>query len=258
MKTSDAFLHWWWLGFFVGFGILILLRSRSFGGFGCEIDAACDSQQRISAAFERRRTAEPLSRWLVAPWGIASIAIGVVAAVTHVLPVLLYALMCLCGAITFGVAYLHLRNLSEKRVAVLAARSPFSAIPPLWFAAAMLSALSILPFATQRDDAVPTLVVFFSTLATVAISWRLTLLPAVLSGVDVPAEQAVDDRIRARRSSSVLFLALVQPLAFSFQSSELSAPVQVASLTICALSTIALAVWMRNRPLVHLSTPQLA
>jgi hypothetical protein len=50
----------------------------------------------------------------------------------------------------------------------------------------------------------------------------MTLLPAMLTGVDVPAEQLVDDRLRFNRSTMPLFYALAQTFAFCVQFRDLN------------------------------------
>jgi hypothetical protein len=112
---------------------------------------------------------------------------------------------------------LQLRNVQTKRVAVLAPRTTESVIPPYWFLASALAALSILVFALRPDLRIAAIAVCVSSLLTAGIAWRLTRLPALLSGEDVATEKLVDDRVRARRSINVLSFAVVQPFVLCSQ-----------------------------------------
>ncbi len=176
-------------------------------------DAATEA--RVDAAIDRRQDAEgspaPLRLWI----GIPCIALGVVQAFWPEQPQLLYALMCFVLAIANGVAFLRLKNSQPKRVAVLESRTPGSVIPAYWFAAAALSCASMVVFIGENAFAVSALVVFVSASVTALIAWRLTQLPSLLSGVDLPAEQIVDDQLRRVRSSVVLFCVFAQTFALA-------------------------------------------
>jgi hypothetical protein len=76
-----------------------------------------------------------------------------------------------------------------------------------------------------------------------AISSRLTHLPALLSGEDVPAEQLVDDRVRTQRSCNALSLAVVQPFVFCSQFVDAATNVQLATLFFTLAVFLAYMVW---------------
>jgi hypothetical protein len=215
-------LHWIWVAFFIVFGIYLMVRpgcltkirgmfERPLSGTGEEF------QHRVQAAVLRREEAESVPRVIAVYIGGITVALGIVAALTWIQSGLLYGVMCLLFAMISGITYLQLRNMQAKRVAVLAPRTPVSVIPAFWFFAAVASALSILAFALRPDARVSTIIVCVSSLLTTAIAWRLTRLPALLSGQDIAMEKLVDDRVRATRSRNVLNLAIIQPFVLCSQ-----------------------------------------
>ena len=255
MSNSEAliFLHWFWTAFFVLFGLVFMTRGRRFLA-ACTADchlkiktADSGARERIEAAVERRQAAEgapvPLGMWL----GAFSVLLGAVAATGRILPALLYALLCLGSAFGIGAIFLRLRNSQPTRVAMLCARSPESVIPAYWFGIAVLSALSVLTYAANPAYRVAAVIVAVSALLTVAIAWRLTNLPALLSGVDITAEQLIDDRLRAYRSQAAMVFALVQTFVFCSQVLADFTVAQSISYGLTAVIWIAFAIWMFRR-----------
>jgi len=221
-------LHWFWFAFFLLFGIYMLTRTKM--GSACAAPYRTDdpsSEARIDAAVVRRQQAEgtPPPLWL---WtGVPCICLAVVQAFWPAQPGLLYALMCLSIAVATGIAYTRLKNSQPKRVAVLANRSVESVIPSYWFAIAAISSVSMLAFVSDKNDAVPAIVVCVASMVTAFVARRLTLLPALLSGVDVPAEQLVDDKLRFARSSVPLTYTFCSTFAFCVQAMPIDNPSSV-------------------------------
>lgn len=246
---TATLLHWFWTGFFALFAVFLITRwDGSVRGFAAS-RATCgqgDLRERLDAAVERRQQAEgtpaPLGIWAGIPVALLAIA----AAFTSIPVALLYALLCLFVAAANAVGFLRLRNSQPKRVAVLAVRNADSVIPGYWFAVAILCALSVLAFAGRPDQTASAIVVCFSSLASAAIAWRLTRLPALLSGVDVEAEQIVDERVRLFRSAATFFYALAQTFVFCTQAAAASnvSTLQIAVYWLNVLPWIAFGIWM--------------
>ncbi len=247
-------LTWFWTGFFAFFGVYLLVWARNFAGpqtANCHVRLASPdadaANERIESAVTRREPAEGrpprLGLWL----GSWSLLLAAVAATGRVEPSLLYALLCLGAAVSIGAAFLRLRNSQPTRVAVLAARSPEGVIPPIWFYVAALSALMLLIYAGSEQYRWSALMVIASSLVTTAIAWRLTTLPALLSGVDVAAEQIVDERLRFHRSSVALFYATVQPFVFVSQTVAKGGAAEQAAWYLALVVWAAFGVWMIRR-----------
>ena len=261
--TRDALLaglHWFWVFFFFAFGVYLIWQRDHMG----RVRAACrcfavvagadSAGTRIGDAVARRQEAEgapPPTGWWI---GAVSILLSILAAFSHVPVGLLYALLCLTMAVVTGAAFLHLRNTQRKRVAVLSPRAPEGTISPLWFLLSVVCAVSILVYLGDPVWALPAALVCASALGTTLIAWRLTELGAILSGVDLPAEQAVDDRLRLYRSSIVLMFALIQPFVFASQITHRSGIEDIAFF-VPAVAWITFFFWMlwRQRAAVRLA-----
>jgi hypothetical protein len=253
-ELSSLFLHWFWVAFFITFGAYLIMRRRSLspvsaavGAFGtCKIRARdASTQQRLDAAAARRENSEHIPSYVGLYMGAAAVLMGVIAAFTWIQPALLYGVLCSDLAIIMAAAYLHLRNSQPRRIAMLSVRTPDSVIPSYWFILSAIAALALLTYATQSQFAISSAVVCVTTLVTTAIAWRLTQLPAMLAGVDVPAEQVVDDRLRFSRSASALILAMVQPFVFCSQTIVVHTSIaQTATLAFASVIWIAFCAWV--------------
>lgn len=219
-QTAYAILHWFWAAFFAGFGVYLLIRP------GCMMRATLrvlrlrdgSDRERFDAALERRRSIEHIPNSTGYSAGAFSLIMAVITAFSHISTGLLYAIFCLGLASAMTVFYLHLRNSQPKRVAVLSARSAGTVIPSWAFGLGAVSALTCLAITTITQLTVPASVVFVSTAITIFAAWRLTSLPSILQGIDVPVETVLDARLRFQRSASVLILGLAQPFVFCSQS----------------------------------------
>ncbi len=211
---------WAWTAFITAFGLLLLWKPKFLA-----FDAGAkllrftgnDEQQRVAQALERRTHAEHVSAIPGYIGGVGSLVLAAISAFTPVPPVLMYAVFCLWISAIIALTFIQLRNAQPKRVAVLSPRTP-SAVIPWWIVAGVvLSALAPLVYVTQPAYAVGAIIICCSTLATLAVAWRLTQLPALLQGQDLPAEVFIDNRLRAHRSGGPLILAVVQPFALMSQ-----------------------------------------
>lgn len=246
---TQVYLHWFWVGFFVLFGVFLIARVRNYlsaGSAACAIKMPSDdaAAQRIQAAVKRRADAEgrpvPLGLWL----GAFCFFLGALAAFTKVQPALLYALLCLGMAVGVALVFLRIRNSQPTRVAVLSVRSTEAAIPLYWFYLASASALAVLSYTANAQYRFSAIIVTVSSLLTIAIAWRLTNLPALLSGVDIPAEQIVDDRLRSYRSRAVMVFGVVQTFVFCSQVLAEQTDVQTLSYVLTTVVWIAFGIWL--------------
>lgn len=214
-------LSWVWTALIAFYGLVLLWRPKLLaadcGALRLGRITEPDQQQRAINALERRAKAEQISPLPGYVGGTGALVLALIGALTTVPPVLLYALFCLWLAAIIAIMFVQLRNAQPKRVAVLTPRQPAGVIPAWLIVLAVLTALTPLAYVTQAQFATGAILICCSTLATIAVAWRLTYLPALLQGDDVPAEVFVDNRLRAHRSAAPLILAAVQPVAFLSQ-----------------------------------------
>jgi hypothetical protein len=251
-EWAIQFLHWFWVAFFVLFGIYVVFKPDCFTRIRSMFVHAMPrtdeaTRARIQAAVVRREEAEHIPRTIGLYIGGVTLALGIVAAFTWIQPAMLYGVMCLVFAAVSGITYLQLRNMQPKRIAVLAPRTPVSVISPYWFAAGAVSAVSILTYAMRPEARIASIIVCISSIATTAIAWRLTSLPALLSGQDVATEQLVDERVRALRSSNTLGLAIVQPFVLAAQFIDGATPAQLAAFFFSVSLFVAYMIWSMRR-----------
>ena len=248
-RTVLVWMHWYWVAFFVAFGIFLMTQRRYFGSVksacctfrvaGCDADLG----ERLRAAVERRQQAEGAPAPLGAYMGAVSVAAGILLAVTPLEVGVLYPLFCLCQTLICALAYWQLRNAQPVRVAVLSVRSSDAVVPSYWFLVAALASLSVLAYTSVPALRSGAIVVCCSGLLATLLAWRLTALPAMLSGVDIPAEQLVDDRVRLSRSSGCLVFAVVQGFIFCTQALVETTPLQLAANVLSGLACFAFALW---------------
>ncbi|HET7815506.1 MAG TPA: hypothetical protein VFL13_14160 [Candidatus Baltobacteraceae bacterium] len=257
-QTGLAILHWFWTAFFAGFGVYLLLRPDCMMRTSCRVLRLRDGadRPRVDAAVERRRAVEHISN--ATGYGAAAFCfvMSAITAVTHVSTGLLYAIFCLGLALTMTALYLQLRNSQPTRIAVLNARTPASVIPVWAFLAAGVSAVCCLLLAAMPHLRVSALVVFASTAVTVFAAWRLTSLPAILQGVDVPVETALDQRLRFHRSAGVFVMGIVQPFVFASQSLDDRFPAVWIAYFVTLIPFFAFAVWVGRRMVAKVSFAQ--
>lgn len=250
MNEHDIVLRCFWAAFFVVFGVFMMTRGRNFLA-ACTADCflkvdSPEQRQRLEAAVERRVEAEgkpvPLGFWE----GWLSIGLAALAATGLVQPELLYASLCFGMALGVAAVFLRLRNSQPKRVAILAARNPESVMPAYWFAIALISVLSLLTYVTTEGYRGPALLVMASSLLSIGFAWKLTALPALLTGVDVEAEQVIDDRLRFYRTRAAMMFAVAQTFVLCTSAGNLT-PAQTVSYVLTAVACVAFTFWMIRR-----------
>ena len=247
--VPKADLHWVYAGFFAFAAVYVALNGRyalnarcAWAGLRVAAGDGSSDDQRIEAAVQRRQAAEGAP----APIGLYLSVVLLLLAAASALNVatlpLLYSILCVVAPLITAVTFSQLRNLQPIRAAVLTVRTSGSVIPVYWFVAAALSALFALSFVNVPSYTIPAVIVCISSLATIYMAWRMTLLPAMLSGEDIPAEQLVDDRLRFNRSTMCMFYALAQTFVFCLQFRDLDA-LQTAALLL-SFSAIGFYVWI--------------
>lgn len=222
MNWVNDFQHWFYTAFFAWLAWTFLRNPARFAAtcpYFCNIETDEWAHDRIMDASVRRKRMEHISPNLGYYLGALNAVLAVLCGATWLQPSLWYAVSTLGMAAVTGVAYLQLRNSQRRRVAVLTVRGPARVVSPYWIAAAFLSAFTPLvdvPHASLRLTAIA---VCIATLIIATIGWRLTLMPALLEGEDLPAEQFVDDRLRSMRSIGALAVAMGVPFVYLAQTS---------------------------------------
>lgn len=222
MNWIDTFQHWFYTAFFVLLAWSFLRNPARYAAtcpYFSNIKTDEWAHDRIMDASVRRERLEHISPKLGYYLGALNAVLAVLCGATWLQPSLWYAVSTLGMAAVTGVAYLQLRNSQRRRVAVLAVRSPGRAVSPYWIAAAFLSALTPLVDVTHPALRLTAIAVSLATLIIAVIGWRLTLMPALLEGLDLPVEQYVDDRLRSMRSMGAFAIAIGVPFVYLAQTS---------------------------------------
>lgn len=219
-EGHTVYLQWFWTAFFAGFGLYLLWRpdfmTRTSPKLLCVTN--CDDEQRVKDAVQRRASIERISHATGYAGATGAFIIAALCALRVAPSAVLYGVFCTFLALTSASVYWQLRNRQERRVAVLQARSAIDVIPAWLLALVTLSAFSVLTYASVPALRIVSVIVTISTLITIAAAWRLTSLPALLQGVDLNVEVAIDERVRVSRTAGVLMFACVQPFVFASQS----------------------------------------
>lgn len=246
-------LHWIWTAVFVGLGIFYAIKPGCVCGMPKFRKPEGADRERVEAVLKRRTEIERVPNYVGFYLSGVSFILAAVAAFTRAQPALLYGILCLEIATVNAVTYFYLRSAPPKRIAVLAPRTTGSVIPSYWFVLAVAGALGVLTSVSNPVYAISAVVVCVSSLLTTAIAWRLTQLPALLSGEDIATEQLVDDRVRTARSSGALILAMAQPFVLSSQILDrATTDAQLAVLFFTFAVFVVYMIWA-----VHKSTTQL-
>jgi hypothetical protein len=161
----------------------------------------------VNRVVATREDAEGLSTAYGRYLGVAAFVLAgleLVRAIPFVVP---YALYCLAGAGVMFLAYLQFRRATSQRVAPLARRSPFTALPR-WIIVAMACSFGVsLWLAAYPPERLSAVIVALSTVVLGVIAWRVAVAPALLVGVDPQWEYAVDERVRIFRARTIANLA---------------------------------------------------
>jgi hypothetical protein len=219
--TALQILHWYWVAILAVFGLALIKTSGELG-LSSRVSRMirttdCETGSRIREVLRKRIKLEQLSPAFKIIPGCVSLAAAAIAAFTPVQPFVLYSFVLLILACSMAFSFRQLRNRQPVRVAVLAHRSPQSVIPPVWFALAIVQGAAPLAALTIAGGMLSAIFVSVSTFACAALAWRVTEMPALLAGSDLPVEQFVDARLRLHRAASVLMLAFVQSFIFLTQ-----------------------------------------
>lgn len=199
-------------------GIAAIAMPRCFAGVAGYFtrwagQAPAGERERVARVVAAREEAEGLSSGYGRALGITAILLAgleFVPAIPYVLP---YALFCLAAAAVMLLAYVQFHRATQRRVAPLVRRSPFTALPPYDIAAMACTfavALGLAAYPPVRYDA---LIVAASVLVLAFIAWRVAIAPAILIGTDPQWEYAVDERVRIGRARSICNLACAPSFA---------------------------------------------
>lgn len=248
---SHEHVHWLFAVFFAGVAVYIAVNGRyalnarcAWAGLRVAAGDGSSDDQRIEAAVKRRQAAEgppaPIGLFLSGIFMLLALA-----AAFNVSRMMLFFVLAICVGtpIITVLTFSRLRNLQPIRAALLAVRTSNSVIPTYWFVVAATCALLVLSFANVPGYALPSVIVCISSLMTVLMAWRMTLLPAMISGEDVPAEQLVDDRLRFNRSTVCMFYALLETWMFDNLVRSTTA-LQAIAFYVSLVSVVAFWLWI--------------
>lgn len=177
------------------------------GSYTCWAEIGEGDRERIDRVVQAREQAEGISGSYGRYLGVIGIALALLEAVPDMPYVLPYALFCLAVAAVTLLAYLQFHRATERRVAPLIRRSPFTALPPLIIACIVASFLGAALFAVDPQDRFGALAVAASTLVLGFVGFRIAAAPALLLGQDPQYEYALDERLRIGRARNLAALA---------------------------------------------------
>jgi hypothetical protein len=212
----EIFLRWYMVGFFVLFGIAMIVWRRRFATIGCLISTARLDERdaaRVKDAVARRVRLEGLNGAAMASViGSASLVAGALAVFTALDPTLLYAVVCVVLSATLANGYLHLRRAGTRRIASLRARDRGSVVPVWLSVVVALTAVTPLAFI----DIAPVAAILATVAAVViaVVGERVAHLPALLSGDDPAVDAFVDERLRAVRVVNIVGTATAPAYVF--------------------------------------------
>lgn len=200
-------------------GVLQIATPSCFGSLryyfrGSRASLPPDQRDRLMRVLTMRTQAEGDTDAATRYAGIFTIVIaplGLIPAVPYVLP---YAACCLGMAVATLYAYIHYRRATQKRVAPLVRRTPWTALPPVILASTGVCLLGVVAFAAIPQFRFAAMAIFVASLALAAIGWRIALAPAVLFGDDPQLEYLVDEHVRFCRATSLMSLACAPSVAF--------------------------------------------
>ncbi|HET6276885.1 MAG TPA: hypothetical protein VFE16_13220 [Candidatus Cybelea sp.] len=199
-------------------GVAALAMPRCFAGVAGYFtrwagQVPVGERERLDRVIAAREEVEGLSSAYGRGLGVVAIllaALEVFRSIPYVLP---YALFCLAAAAIMLLAYLQFHRATQRRVAPLVRRSPFTALPPFVIAAMACSFGLSLGLATYPPVRYDALIVAASALLLAFIAWRVAVAPAILVGTDPQWEYAVDERVRIGRARSIANLTCAPTFA---------------------------------------------
>jgi hypothetical protein len=197
-------------------GIAQIAAPGCFWGIGIYFKGARASfspeqRERLNRVLDARRNAEGDTEMYSRYVGVFTILIAplsVLPAMPYAVP---YALACLALATAMVFAYLNFRRATERRVAPLVRRSPWSSLPPFVVAATVVCVAGSAAFGVFPQFRLAAIGVTLAAIVLCAIAWRVALAPAILFGDDPQLEYLVDERVRFCRATGLLSLACAPP-----------------------------------------------
>lgn len=173
-------------------------------------------RERLARVLAERECAEGVtdhrSRY-VGGFTIAMALLTLVPALPFVLP---YALVCLGIAWATLMSYLRFRRATERRVAPLVPRNPWTSLSPIAIAGTAICLTGAALFAAYPQYRAGVIVVIVSAVALLVIAWRVAVAPAILFGNDSQLEYVVDEHLRFARATNLLALACAPPTVLVF------------------------------------------
>jgi len=169
---------------------------------------------RFLSVLQRRQSIEalPLMPWRV--MGLFGIILGYLTAFAFVTPVVSYALFCFALSALTCVVFLRMRNRSERRAAMLTPRTATDTAPWWLYAAAVVSAMTPLPFLNVTGLSAPAAVVALVSAFSIVAAATVNGMAAILTGDDAAIEAIVERRMRTVRVATPLILATAVPVVF--------------------------------------------
>ena len=214
--TIAVWLHWYVVAFFILFGAGMIMGRNCFAGVGPlirvrSIDAAYE--ERLRAAIVRRDRLEALPGAAMAlTVASASLAAAVLAVLTSIPVVLLYAVLCAVLAGTLAIAYVGLRRAGMRRVASLRARTPGSVLP--WWLQTFVAVACVSPLTFIDVAPLAAMLVTVASLGIAVLGERVAQLPALLGDEDPVVDAYVDERLRAVRAVNLVGTATAPAYVF--------------------------------------------
>lgn len=166
---------------------------------------------RLVSVIDARENAEGVTDAYWRSVGIFTLVMAILALIPAVPYVLPYALSCVAIAFAMLLSYLRFRRATERRVAPLIRRSPWTALPPLALIPTAICIIGAALFGAYPQFRAGSAIVVLSAIVLLAIAWRVAVAPAVLFGDDSQLEYLVDEHVRFCRATGLLSLACAPP-----------------------------------------------
>lgn|GEM_PF-1442034 len=137
-------------------------------------------------------------------------------------PVVGYSLLCLALAGSQLFDLLQDERARRRRVASLAPRPNAEAIPTVWVALAVASALLLAPYVILGEQRAAAVIAGVCAFVMAGISWRIASAPVQLHGEDIRQERMRERAARMRKAGVAAVIAMGSIMVFiSFVNSQL-------------------------------------
>ncbi len=227
-------------------GFLEITAPSCFGSIrfyfrGSRTGLGSEQRDRLNRVLDARADAEGTDVYTRYAGGF-TLAMAVVALLPSIPYVLPYAASCAGLAIGVLLAYLHFRRTTERRVAALAQRSPWSSLPPLVLLCAAVCIVASASLVVYPQYRIAAIAAALCAAGLCAIAWRVAVAPAMLFGDDPQLEYVVDEHVRFCRSTGLVALACAPPTVLvMFAWAEVQAvPPFMQALTIAVVAAFAI------------------